>query len=179
MGLGQIALILGVVALVLGGSALGIVLTKSGPAGSRGPPGSGVQVTHSAYQATQSVPNDTCTAATGSEISFTVTTPGNVTILAAVSVLVVHTTGDAMTYDVTLQSTAASCNALTNDWVEGGVDYSAPTTNYAQQVSLVDTFPVTTAGTYGFEVVGNFFNFYGVDSANYNGISVSAAFYPS
>ncbi len=179
LGLGQIALVLGVVALVLGGSALGIALTKAGPAGSRGPAGPGVELNRSAYQDTQSVANNTCTAATGSEIGFTVSGPGNVTIMAGVSVLVDHTNGDAMTYDVTLQNAALSCNALSDNWVVGSVDYSAPTTYYPQQVTLVETFPLTTAGTYSFEVVGNFYNFYGLDSANFNGVSVVGEFYPS
>jgi len=179
VGFAQIALILGVVALVLGGSALRISLTKTGTAGSRGPAGTGAELSHSAYQVTQAVPNNTCTAATGSEIGFTVAGPGNVTIVAGVSVLVEHTNGDYMAYEVTLQNAALSCNALTNTWAEGGVDYSAPSTDYAQQVTLVETFPLATAGTYSFEVVGNFTDAYGIDSGNFNGISVLGEFYPS
>jgi hypothetical protein len=184
-GLAQVALILGVVALLLGGSALGIALTKTGatggvgPAGSRGPAGPDAELNHSAYELTQEVSNDTCTAATGSEIGFTVAGPGNVTIVAAVSVLLEHTSGDSIHYELTVQNAALNCDAFSNNWVSGLVDYSAPTTNYAQQVTLADTFPLTTAGTYSFEVVGNFTSFFGLDIGNFNQISVLGEFYPS
>jgi len=179
LGLGQIALILGVVALVLGASALGVALTGTGHTGARGPAGPGAVLNQTSYAITQAVPNDTCTAATGSSIGFTVGGPGVVTLTATVALLLDHTNGDQTTYSISLANAAASCDVLANKYVTGNVDYSAPTAAYVPDVSLVQNFPVGAAGIFTLDVVGNFTNFYGVDSFNFNSVSVAGVFYPA
>ncbi len=179
MGLGQIALILGVVALLLGGSALGIALTSTGHTGARGPAGPGAVVNQATHEETQAVTNATCTAATGSVVGFLASGAGTVTMVATVVLLVSHTAGDSTTYYVSLANSAQKCNVFANNWVSGYVDYTAPTTSYVEDVTLVQNFPIAVAGTYAFDVVGNFTNAYGLDTTSFNSVSVEGVYLPS
>jgi hypothetical protein len=173
-------LILGVVALLLGGSALGVALTHAGPAGARGPAGSGTETKWASQQTTQSVSNDTCTVASGSIINFTAIGPGVVALTATVNLLMGHTSGDNIQFEVSLANASAACNPLANHYVGGLVDASAPSATYDQDVNLVQTFSVgATTGNISLDVIGMFTNSFGIDAFSFNGVSVVAVYYPS
>ena len=185
MGIGHVALILGVVALALGGSGLAIAVTHAGPAGSsgatgaRGPAGPGAVVNSTSYQYTTALANGTCTVAAGSTIGFDASGPGVVTLTVTVAFIILHTNGDYLSYYVSLASSTATCNVVGQPWVDGSVGVAEPTGEYTPQVSLTEVFPISAAGMHTFDVQTNCSNYLGEDTASVNGITETGAFYPS
>jgi len=174
VGVGQIALILGVVALVLGGSGLAIAVTHAGPAGARGPTGStggtGEQgppgstgapgapgpgaIVNQTYDTGSTELSTTCTAYLGSDVNFTVSDPGVLVVTASVGLTLYHRTTNYTIYAVSFGDGSATCNAFDNNSVTGEAPGTAPTGYYDVFLGLAQTFPVTAAGTYTVDVVG-------------------------
>jgi hypothetical protein len=203
MGIGHVGLILGVVALALGGSGLAIALTHAGPAGAaggrgaagtngtdgtngatgptgpQGPPGPGAVVNGTYTQEETGLTNATCGAQFASGIGFTVKGPGTVVVTASVELEMTHTAGDFTDYDVSLANASATCDVFANSYVSGELTTTLPTTTYFFDVSLVQTFPVTTAGTYTIDVIAEATVFLGSESNNFVYSSVAGVFYPS
>lgn len=185
LGIGHVALVLGVVALALGGSGLAIAVTHAGPAGSngatgaRGPAGPGAVVNSTSYQATEALTNGTCTVATGSTIGFETSGPGAVTLTVSMAFIVLHTNGDYLSYYVSLASSTSSCDVLGQPWVDGIVDVAEPSGEYTPLVSMTEVFPVAAAGMHTFDIQTNCSNYYGLDTASVNGLTETGVFYPS
>lgn len=177
--LGRLPVLLGVVAVVLAASALGVSLVSLSHVEGRGPAGPGALVNQTSHEETQYVTNATCTVANYSTVGFTVGGAGVIAVTATVALLLGHTNGADTSYVMTLQEASQACDALTGNWVTGAVDYSAPTTNYLQVLTMVADFTITTAGTYAYEVSGNFTMSYSGDFSAYNSVAVSGVFYPA
>jgi hypothetical protein len=185
MGMGQVALILGVVALVLGGSAVGIALTHTGPAGvaggnglpgAQGPPGPGAVVKQSFNGGTTTL-TSTCGFYAGSNISFAVSSPGTFVITSSVLLLIQHTLGNFTFYTLSLANVSATCNPSLNNFVEGSLSDALPSGNYGPAYSLVQSFQVGAAGTYTFGIIGEQTG--GTDVTDFYYASVAGVFYPS
>jgi len=185
MSLGQGALILGVVALILGGSALGIALTKGGPAGaagangtngSRGPAGPGAVVGQSFNDGT-TVLTGTCGYYNGSNLSVTVSGPGTFVLTASVEILLQHTLTDFAFLSASLSNASSTCNPDLNNFVTYALGGSLPTGNYYAELSLDQSFQVGAAGAYTFDIIG--VESGGTDVAEFYFGSVVGVFYPA
>ncbi|MGP8073425.1 MAG: hypothetical protein ACLQD9_00575 [Thermoplasmata archaeon] len=188
MSMGQGALILGVVALILGGSALGIALTKGGPAGAagakgtngtngtRGPAGPGAVVGQSFNDGT-TVLTGACGYYNGSNLSFTVSGPGTFVLAASVEILMQHTLTDFVFFSASLSNASSTCNPDLNNFVDYDLSDSLPTANYYAELSLDQSFPVGAAGAYTFDVIGVASG--GTDTADFYFGSVVGVFYPA
>lgn len=188
IGIGQVAVILGVIALALGGSGFAIALTHSGatgPAGATGPigpsggagavgprgpagangstgpqgnpgstgapgPGAVRNSTSEAFRSYQ-VNNTTCAAPPGAEVGFTVSAPGTVLVMATTTIYFLHTIGNSGDAALELSMSSAGCSGY---YQYAWVDSSQPTAHYFTSVSLVQTFTISTAGTYTFYLLG-------------------------
>jgi hypothetical protein len=182
MGLGQVALILGVVALVLGGSGLAIALTHAGPAGGKGvqgaqgPPGPGAVVKQGFNDNTTTL-TGTCGYYPGSNISFSVSSPGTFVVTASVVILVDHVLGNYTFYTLSLTNASVPCNPDLNNFVEGDWSGALPSGDLFPDYSLVQSFQVGIAGTYTFGIIGDQSG--GTDPTSFYFASVVGMFYPS
>jgi len=190
VGLGQVALILGVVAMGLGGSGLAIALTHLGPrgpagaagpvgnTGARGAPGPGA-VVNQTYDAGSTELGTTCTAYLGSDVNFTVSGPGVLVVTASVGLTLYHRATNYTIYAVTLGNGSATCNAFSNNSVAGEAFGTQPTGYYEVFLGLAQSFPVRAAGTYTVDVVGYAAMSNSSDVTYLTYASVEGVFYPS
>lgn len=179
----QVSLILGVVALVLGGSAVGIALTHVGPTGatgsqgSRGPAGPGAVVNETNDVGELSM--SSCGSDPGSNITFTVTDPGTIVVTASASLSLQVTADSNVQATVFLWNHAASCSPNSNVVGFFPTSCSAGTCVYDPELSVLESFPVTSEGTYTISVAGSL-NL--VSSENYcyfEDATVIGVYYPS
>lgn len=196
MSLGQGALILGVVALALGGSGLAVALTHAGPAGStgatgptgptgstgapgpEGPPGPGAVVESTYTTSGSGVLSDTCSNYADSAVSLTVSSAGTVVVSASVGLYVYHTSSEEDEVYSSLWNQATTCDVLDNNYVLIVAETTQATGAYVWDLNLVQSFTVTTGGTYTFSVIAEA-AVYSSDSANFYSASVVGVFYPS
>ena len=192
MGIGQVGLILGVVALVLGGASLGISLTHAGPAGATGgtgatgptggtgatgptgPAGPGAEINESyVTSGTYWVNNTTCAAEPGADVGFKVSQPGTVVLTVTTTIVVNDVSGGGAVIEITLNTNPTGCGSepqlLDIDSQPDGIYYTS--------VSLVQTSPVSTAGTYTYYLVCEEYG--GTAPSYYDSTQLVGVFYPS
>ncbi len=185
MGVGHVALILGVIALVLGATGVVIALTNSGHAGpagaagaqgDRGLPGPGAVVKQAFNFAAQPLVAG-CAFYAGSNISLTVDGPGTFVVTASIEVAITHTYANYSAYEVGLANTSGSCSFLIDSYVTGYMSSVAPSDNYYSDVSVPQDYAAGAAGTYSFGIIGGVGS--GADVAEFYWSSVSVVFYPA
>jgi hypothetical protein len=120
-----------------------------------------------------------CLAANNSTINFTVAGAGVVVVTASVEVAISHSTLNTSSYTLSLHEVGSSCVPALNNEVYGYVGPTYPTGPYYQTSSLAQSFPVTTAGTYGIDVIGIAYNSGGSDFSEFFYASVVGVYYPS
>jgi hypothetical protein len=195
--LAQGALILGVVALILGGSALGIALTKGGPAGatgatgprgqagtngingtngSRGPAGPGALVEQS-FNGNTTTMTGSCGYYNGSNLTFIVSGPGTFVLTASVEILMQHTATDFVFFTASLSNASSTCNPDLNNFLTYDLSDALPTGNYYAELSLDQSFHTGGAGTYTFAIIGLASG--GTDATEFYFASVVGVFYPA
>lgn len=191
IGIGHIGLILGVVALALGGSGLAIALTHAGPAGATGPKGStgatgkngingtngapapGAIINQSSVGPSSLVNNTTCASEPGADVGLLASGVGTVVVTAAVTIWVVQTSGDFGDVALWLGSQSALCSGH-QQYVF--VSTSLPANEYYVSASLVETFSVSTPGSYTYYLSG--YNV-GSDTAYFYETTIVGVYYPS
>jgi len=191
MGLGQVALILGVVALALGGAGLAIALTHAGPAGPtgptgntgttglQGPPGPGATVEQNFNAGTTTIAG-VCTYYEGSNLSFNVTTPGTFVLSASVTLYLYHTSGYSPYEKISLTNASGSSCSQTGDlYAVPSLASGEPTGYYLPTVSVVQSFVVGSAGTYTFGLAGIAAGGGSGDFCDFYYAGVVGVFYPS
>jgi hypothetical protein len=188
MGIGQVALILGVVALILGGSGLAIALTRAGSAGATGaagstgatgtqgppgPAGPGAIVNSTYVGPSAQINNTSCIAELGADVGFKATVAGVVVVTVTVTIFIDHTSGDLGDVALFLSSGPASCPGYAQ---YAFVANAEPTAYYYISVSLVETFAIPSAGTYTYYLVGYDI---GTEDAFYYTTTIAGVYYPS
>ncbi len=204
MGLGHVAIILGVVALILGGSGLAIALTHTGPTGgtgangaqgTRGPegpagangtngtngtngaPGPGALV-NGTTDSSAALVNGSCEAYAGSEVNFTVSGPGTLVITAAVELSVVLDTGEYSNFEVSVANTTTGCNIYAYSWVAGAVPAASSSESAYADLTVVQTFFASSAGQLTTEVIDAGYTT-SPGYAEIDHVTVVGVFYPS
>jgi hypothetical protein len=181
---GLFPLILGVVALILGGSAVGMALTHAGPTGPVGAPGTRAVVNQTS-DGQESTILSTCGSYPGSNVSFAAKGPGTIVVTATVSLYLQINLSNAADVYISLWNPSTSCSPTLNSYVYVGApcriaNYpSQDLCQYWPDISLVQTFPVPSAGDYTISVIGTARSAYSGNGCYFEGASVAGVFYPS